>query len=147
MALKYRVLSPNFAGVAVTNASKHADEFHRRVGSQWHLYWQDCQLKSIFFPEPWLKFHFFLEDIVLVFIFEVGTARAVTGCTSCDPVIVIFIVLGSTQRQGTYIFAWKNEQEFTCNLIGGNLAWTQVSPTRASIWSRNPSALVHTDAK
>ena len=28
-----------------------------------------------FFPRPWLKFHFFLEDIVLVFMFEVGTAR------------------------------------------------------------------------
>ena len=94
MALKYRVLSSNFAGVAITNASKHADEFHRRVGSQWHLYWQACQVKRIFFPRPRLKFQF-LEEIVLVFMFEVGTARAVTGCTSCDPVIVILIVLGS----------------------------------------------------
>lgn len=109
MALKYRVLTSNFAGVAITNASKHADEFHRRLGSQWHLYWQAYQVKRIVFPRPWLKFQFFLEEIVLVFMFEVGTARAVTGCTSCDPVIVIFIVLGSTQRQGTYKFAWKNE--------------------------------------
>lgn len=75
-----------------------------------------------FFPETMVEVSFLLRGDCLVFMFEVGTARAVTGCTSCDPVIVIFIVLGSTQRQGTYKFAWKNEREFTCNPIGGNLA-------------------------